>query len=239
MNSCLKATLVIATAVWLGATEAHAQGLSGTRPVARSYSGYGYGGPSYYFAQSQAIQAERDAAVAAALERSTEARQAALAEREAARLASASRASAATRAAVEEAEAARAAQVQSAFSLYKSDHARRVAMARHQATMPTDFGAESHLVASAAPVSSLPDGTAEATVDVRVPADAEVWFGGYRTNLTGPTRGFTTPPLEKGKTFAYEIRARWTENGKPVEQTRRVLVQAGANARVDFLSPMP
>ena len=76
-----------------------------------------------------------------------------------------------------------------------------------------------------------------AHIEVRVPADAEVWFGTGKTSQTGTRREFVSPPLEPGKGFTYEIRARWVENGKEVTQTRRLDVSAGAWKGVDFTRP--
>jgi uncharacterized protein (TIGR03000 family) len=87
------------------------------------------------------------------------------------------------------------------------------------------------------PAPEAGDGTAQVTVIV--PADAEVFFDGNATTQTGTERVYQSPPLEKGFTYHYSIRARWTEGGKPVEQTRKVSVKPGARARVDFTSPLP
>lgn len=46
-----------------------------------------------------------------------------------------------------------------------------------------------------------------------------------------------SPALPAGKNFTYEIKARWMENGKPVEQTRSIHVQANAWQVVDFTKP--
>lgn len=227
---CIRLAAVLVT--WLVAQEAVAQGLGGTRPVARP--GYGYGGAGYYLARQQALQAEREAARQATLERDEASRQAALAQREAARVAAGEHAAAAQREAMPSA-ASQQARVNHAFDLYKATSARDRALARHQSTMPTDFGAEGHADASA----DDPAKTGRATLDVRVPADAEVWFNGYRTSLQGTTRGFTTPALEPGKTYAYQVRARWTENGMPVEQTRQVQVRAGERTTVAFPGEAP
>ncbi len=78
-----------------------------------------------------------------------------------------------------------------------------------------------------------------ATVTVIVPADAVVYFDGDRTNLKGTERQFNTPALPKGKKFHYNVLARWTENGKTVERTRRVPVTAGASVRVSFVDDPP
>ncbi len=73
-----------------------------------------------------------------------------------------------------------------------------------------------------------------ATIDVHVPADAQVWFDGDPTNQRGSDRVFTSPSLDPGKAYHYEVKARWTENGRPVERTKRVEVRAGQRTTVDF-----
>jgi uncharacterized protein (TIGR03000 family) len=73
-------------------------------------------------------------------------------------------------------------------------------------------------------------------VDVTVPAGAELWFDCHRTSQGGTERTFTTP-LEKGRGYHYEVRARWVENGKTVEQTQSVPVSAGTRGRVVFPKP--
>jgi uncharacterized protein (TIGR03000 family) len=73
-----------------------------------------------------------------------------------------------------------------------------------------------------------------ATMKVVVPANAEIWFEGSKTGQSGTTRTFVSPPLEPGRGFTYEVRARWTEGGKEVERTRQLHVHAGENVQVDF-----
>jgi uncharacterized protein (TIGR03000 family) len=63
---------------------------------------------------------------------------------------------------------------------------------------------------------------------LRIPPGAEVWFNGTKAlSQTGSVRPFVTPALEPGWDYAYEVRVRWRENGRPVEQTRHILVRAG------------
>jgi uncharacterized protein (TIGR03000 family) len=89
-------------------------------------------------------------------------------------------------------------------------------------------------------VAPVPETDTRALVDVRVPADAEVLFEGDKTSQTGSNRAFLSPALEPGRTFTYDIRARWTgADGKPVEQTRQAKVQAGRRTLVDFLDGSP
>jgi uncharacterized protein (TIGR03000 family) len=73
-----------------------------------------------------------------------------------------------------------------------------------------------------------------ATMVVLVPrTDAKVWVDGAPTNQQGMERSFNSPPLEPGN-YVYTIRARWVENGQPVERDRRVNVQPGQSVRVNF-----
>jgi uncharacterized protein (TIGR03000 family) len=73
-----------------------------------------------------------------------------------------------------------------------------------------------------------------AHITVIVPANAELWFEGQKTSERGTVREFVSPSLTPGKTYAYEIRARWTENGREVSQVREADVRAGAQATVVF-----
>jgi uncharacterized protein (TIGR03000 family) len=80
-----------------------------------------------------------------------------------------------------------------------------------------------------------PAAFARAEVEVFLPnPDAEVWFEGVKMLPIGSKRTFYTPPLERGGRYAYEVRARWLENGEPRTATREVEVRAGGSAAVDF-----
>ncbi|HEY7424470.1 MAG TPA: TIGR03000 domain-containing protein [Gemmataceae bacterium] len=72
---------------------------------------------------------------------------------------------------------------------------------------------------------------------VIVPENAELWFNGAKTSRTGPQREFVSPPLTPGKSYTYEVKARWMQDGKPVEQTRNVHVQANSWQQVDLTRP--
>ena len=76
-----------------------------------------------------------------------------------------------------------------------------------------------------------------ATLEVHVPADAELFLDGNPTRQRGEVRTFESPPLQTGQVFTYEIRARWMQDGKPVEMTRSVDVSAGTRPVVDFRQP--
>ncbi|MFO0808175.1 MAG: TIGR03000 domain-containing protein [Gemmataceae bacterium] len=76
----------------------------------------------------------------------------------------------------------------------------------------------------------------KAVIDIEVPASAKVWFGDTETKQTGTKRSFTSPALDGTSEFyKYEIKAAWTENGKPVERSQTVYVRAGERSNVLFL----
>jgi len=85
--------------------------------------------------------------------------------------------------------------------------------------------------------SPAPDGQGKAHLEITVPDDAEVWFDGYKSTQSGTVRKFSTPPLQAGEPYGYDVRVRWTMNGALVEETRTVVVRAGERTRVDFTAP--
>jgi uncharacterized protein (TIGR03000 family) len=87
-------------------------------------------------------------------------------------------------------------------------------------------------------VRPMSESARAASVDLRVPANAEVWVDGSLTSQRGEARTFQTAPFAPGQSFTYDIRARWKDaGGKEVDQTRQVSLQAGQNMKVDFTAP--
>jgi len=84
-----------------------------------------------------------------------------------------------------------------------------------------------------------PETNPTALITVKLPADAELWFEGTRTAAKGPVRDFESPPLAPGRRYAYEIRARWMEDGQPVNQTQEVTISPGDRVTVKFPVPPP
>lgn len=75
------------------------------------------------------------------------------------------------------------------------------------------------------------------SVDVRVPANAELWFNGDKTQQRGTFRQFVSPPVDPGKSYTYDIRAKWTDqNGKEVDQNRTITVHAGDHLTVNLMN---
>jgi uncharacterized protein (TIGR03000 family) len=83
-------------------------------------------------------------------------------------------------------------------------------------------------------IQAVPEGQPIAQFTVEVPAGAEVYLEGVKTRQTGTSRVFVSPPLIPGQQYTYEVRARWTDNGQPVEQTRSLAVMAGQRLSVRF-----
>jgi uncharacterized protein (TIGR03000 family) len=78
-------------------------------------------------------------------------------------------------------------------------------------------------------------GAAPATVEVLLPSPtALVWFNDHATKQTGAVRNFTTPPLEPGQDYHYEVTASWRQGGKTVTARRTATVSAGGAAVVNF-----
>jgi uncharacterized protein (TIGR03000 family) len=101
-------------------------------------------------------------------------------------------------------------------------------------TLPPDYN-----VTATVPDQGAPANVAEmpATVEVRVPANAQVWFDSAETQQKGQMRVFASPPIPTGKDYSYNVRAQWMENGRPVDRTQKVHVMAGERSLVDFTNP--
>src|SRR5262249_37094581 len=85
-----------------------------------------------------------------------------------------------------------------------------------------DFGSLS------APASS------PARITVRLPEDARLYVDNVLCTLTSATRSFDTPELEAGKSYYYTLKAEVVRDGRTHADSRRVVVQAGKQATVNF-----
>jgi uncharacterized protein (TIGR03000 family) len=83
-------------------------------------------------------------------------------------------------------------------------------------------------------IRAVPEGEPIAQFTIEVPASAELYLEGVKTKQTGPSRMFVSPRLNPGQQYVYEVRARWIENGQPVEQKSNVVVTAGQRLTVRF-----
>jgi uncharacterized protein (TIGR03000 family) len=74
-------------------------------------------------------------------------------------------------------------------------------------------------------------------LEVQLPHDAELWIEGTKTRQRGSMRHFISPALVPGHRYAFELRARWNDNEKPVEQTQQVTARPGETKKIRFPGP--
>jgi uncharacterized protein (TIGR03000 family) len=79
---------------------------------------------------------------------------------------------------------------------------------------------------------------APATIVVSLPADARLTFDGAATEARSALRTFLSPPLERGQTYYYMLRAETVRNGQTLSTSKRVVVRAGQESRVSLEVPM-
>jgi uncharacterized protein (TIGR03000 family) len=96
------------------------------------------------------------------------------------------------------------------------------------ATSPIELGME---------VLASPAERAPATLTVTLPADAKLTFDGQATISTSAHRVFTTPPLEKGKSFHYSVKAEFIRAGRTITVQQEISVQAGRETFVSIDIP--
>lgn len=76
------------------------------------------------------------------------------------------------------------------------------------------------------------------TLAVKVPdPKAEVFVDGVKTVQTGVDRTFSSPELEPGKSFKYEVAVRWIDRGVTCETKKIVIGSPGEMIPVDFTTP--
>src|SRR5437879_6035071 len=72
-------------------------------------------------------------------------------------------------------------------------------------------------------------------VRVNVPtSEASLWVEGETTQQKGRERAFISPPLQAGRTYFYDIRATWMENGRQVSRQKTVRIRLGQEVMVNF-----
>jgi uncharacterized protein (TIGR03000 family) len=69
---------------------------------------------------------------------------------------------------------------------------------------------------------------------VELPAGAKLYIDDNPIPVTAGRRAFQTPALDRTQTYYYEVRAEVMRDGKPVRETKRVIVRAGEVVRANF-----
>jgi uncharacterized protein (TIGR03000 family) len=70
-----------------------------------------------------------------------------------------------------------------------------------------------------------------------LPENAQLTIEGQPVNSTSAERTLVSPPLERGKTYTYSLKAKMDRPGGPVTATKDVDVRAGETARVNLTFP--
>ena len=74
-----------------------------------------------------------------------------------------------------------------------------------------------------------------ATIVVTVPStDSKIWIDDQPNTQSGTVRTINMPALTPGKEYKYTVKASWSENGKIVENIKKVSVWSGKSTSVDF-----
>jgi uncharacterized protein (TIGR03000 family) len=76
-----------------------------------------------------------------------------------------------------------------------------------------------------------------ARIVVEVPADARLYIDSHLTRATeSATRTLLTPPLQPGEDYFYILRAEGVRDGKPVTESKQIIVRAGGDYATSFRS---
>jgi uncharacterized protein (TIGR03000 family) len=104
--------------------------------------------------------------------------------------------------------------------------------------VPNDYG--SNWRSWANPMEGLPPveptNTNTAKLSLQVPPDAEVYLNDKKTEETGTLRVYESPQLTGGKQHQFDVRVLWTENGKPVEEKRQLIMGANESRTLIFIA---
>lgn len=74
-----------------------------------------------------------------------------------------------------------------------------------------------------------------ARLELRAPAGAEVFINDKKIEMGGPVRNFESPELKPGESYTFDVRLRWEENGKPVEEKRTLSMRGGDFQSLQYL----
>jgi uncharacterized protein (TIGR03000 family) len=93
------------------------------------------------------------------------------------------------------------------------------------------------VIGSSLPALAQEGDSQPGTLVVHLPSHAQLFIAGQPTRQVGATRRFESPPLRGGRTFTYQLQARWVENGREVVVDKEVDMFAGREAVVHFVPP--
>jgi uncharacterized protein (TIGR03000 family) len=76
-----------------------------------------------------------------------------------------------------------------------------------------------------------------AEITLNVPLDAIVFVDGQRTNTSGLSRRFVTPPLSSGQKYYYDVKVSWIEGSRPRVYNRHLSFKAGDRIALNLAQP--
>ena len=76
------------------------------------------------------------------------------------------------------------------------------------------------------------EGAAKLIIDV--PADAKLYIDDQPMKTESARRTFSTPALQKGQAYFYDVRVEVVRDGKTYSDSKRVIVRAGELAQATF-----
>jgi uncharacterized protein (TIGR03000 family) len=76
------------------------------------------------------------------------------------------------------------------------------------------------------------DGSARLIIDV--PTDAKLFIDDQAMKTASARRTFSTPALQPGQAYYYEVRAEVVRDGKTQSETKKIIVKAGEVVRASF-----
>ncbi|MCS6851851.1 MAG: TIGR03000 domain-containing protein [Gemmataceae bacterium] len=88
------------------------------------------------------------------------------------------------------------------------------------------------------PTAPIALNDAPATLVVTLPEDAKLFIDDRPTTSTSGTRVFRTPELKRGYEYTYVLRMEVVVDGETKSVTRRAVVRAGEETRVDLQLPV-
>lgn len=84
------------------------------------------------------------------------------------------------------------------------------------------------------PGEKVPEEAARAKLIVEVPTDAVLYIDGVKMKTGAERRVFTTPLLQPGQAYYYELKAEIVRDGQTLSETSRVVILPGQEARASF-----
>jgi uncharacterized protein (TIGR03000 family) len=84
------------------------------------------------------------------------------------------------------------------------------------------------------PPAPKPDTSKSAQLIIEKPADATIYVDNQPVKSEGTMQSFATPILDPSQAYYYMVRVEMTRDGKPVSESRKVVVRSGQTIQAIF-----